>query len=54
MKKNRGNNMRERTDKKLIEEKKLGIESRDPIKFYVEDSMQLLIHKHVDKQRGEI
>jgi len=40
--------------KKLVEEEKLEIGSSDPIKIYVEDSMQLLIHNHIDKERGKV
>ena len=46
--------MIKKKNKKSMEEKDMGIENGDPIKIYIEDSMQLLIHKHLDKQRGEI
>lgn len=35
-------------------EKKFRMVSRDPIKNYIEDSMRLLIHKDLGKQRGKI
>ena len=46
--------MIETKNKELKDEKKLSIEKSDPIKNYVEDSMQILIHKNVDKEKGEI
>jgi len=46
--------MIERKNEKLMEEKKVSLKNGDPINVYVEDSMQLIIHKNVEKQRGEI